>query len=111
MDAVWQELIRAAPWGAVIVILRYMDLKAEADARKERAENAREKSEQDRQTQTAVSQSYASAINNLVKSTSDDTNRLITAIGEFRNSVSEQYEKMGVTADLLDMARQELAKR
>ena len=114
MDPLWRdallELIRAAPWGTVIIILRYMDNKAEAQARKERSENAKEKSEFDRQTQVLVSQNYANAINALAKSTDDSASRIVATLTEFRASVSEQYEKMGVTADLLDMARAELAR-
>lgn len=105
-----RQLVLTAPWGVVIIVLHYMNLQAEAKARAERTANAKEKSEFDRQTQVLVSQNYANAINNLVKIMDDSTGRIVTSISEFRSSVSEQYEKMGLTIDLYDMAKEKLAK-
>jgi ribosome-binding ATPase YchF (GTP1/OBG family) len=97
MDAVWQELIRAVPWGAVIIILRWLDIKEKQTERIERDANAKDKAEQDRQSQIAISQTYASAINNLNKVHEISTANIVDAIKEMRMSISEQYRKMGIT--------------
>jgi len=110
VDAVLQELIKALPWGFVIIALRYLDIKEKADERRERDGNAKDKAIQDRETNQYVAKSYADAINTLAKSVSDSSLRMEKSIAEFREAVSKQYESMGITKDLLDMAKQELAR-
>ena len=102
MDAAWIELIKAIPWGAVIVILRWLDIKEKTEERKERDANAKDKAEQDRATQITISQSYASAINNLNKVTELSSSSIVTAINDFKAATLDQYRKMGVTQDILD---------
>jgi hypothetical protein len=104
VDTVWAELIRAAPWGAVIVILRWLDIKAQADRDKERDANAKEKAEQDRQTQITISQTYASAINSLNRVTEMSSSNIVESIKEFKETVIEQYRKMGATQEIVEMA-------
>lgn len=111
MDAVWQELIKALPWGFVIIALRYLDIKEKADERKERDTNAKEKSSADRETAQIVSKSYADAINALARSVADSSMRMDSSIKDFKEAVLEQYKNMGITQDLLDIARGELAKK
>lgn len=104
MDAIWQELIRAVPWGAVIVILRWLDIKDQAEQRKDREANAKEKAERDRETSIVVAQTYASAINNMVKVTEMSINSLVSSVNEFKETVLEQYRKMGATQEIIDLA-------
>jgi hypothetical protein len=111
MDTVWQELIKALPWGFVIIALRYLDIKEKADERKERDVNAKEKSGADRETAQFVAKSYADAINALARSVAENSIRLESTIKDFRETVTKQYENMGITQDLLDVARGELAKK
>lgn len=106
MDGVWQELIQAVPWGAVIVLLRYLDIKEKADERKERDANAKDKAEQDRQSQITISQTYASAINNLNKVTEISTSNIVDAIKDLKKSILDQYRKMGITQELLDVMKE-----
>ena len=95
MDAVWAELIKALPWGFVIIALRYLDIKEKTEERKERDLNAKEKSILDRETQTYIGKAYAEAINNLA-----------SVISDFKSTVVKQYENMGITQDLLQMAKE-----
>jgi hypothetical protein len=94
MDEVWRALIQSAPWGVVIIALRWLEIKAAADERKERDSNAKEKSIADRETQIIVGKAYADAINNLA-----------AVVLDFKGTVMEQYENMGITQDLVRIAR------
>lgn len=111
MDINWKELIIAVPWGAVIVILRWMDIKAEAAKQQERDNNAKEKSLHDRENAQLIAKSYADAINSLARSVVDNTARTEEAIREFRDVVLEQYDNMKITQSLLDIARKELVRK
>lgn len=100
MDAVWNELIRAVPWGAVIIILRWLDIKAQAEERKERDNNAKENRIADRETQIIVGKAYADAINNIAGIVIDT-----------KNTVIEHYKNIGITQDLVDMAKENFQRK
>lgn len=99
METVWAELIKALPWGFVIITLRYLDIKEKADQSRERETNAKEKSALDRETQIVVSKAYADAINNLAN-----------VFLRLENTIIEQYKNIGVTKDIKDMALDNLQK-
>lgn len=104
MDAIWQELIRAVPWGAVIIILRWLDIKEKTEERRERDANAKEKAEQDRASAQVQSQTYASAINSLVKVIELSNSNVVESIKELKETLLEQYRRMGITQELKDVA-------
>ncbi len=95
MDEVWKTLIQSAPWGAVIIALRWMDIRAAADRERERDANAKEKGIADRETAIIVGKAYADAINNLA-----------SIIADIKNTIIEQYKNMGITQDLIEIARE-----
>ena len=99
MEAVWTELIKALPWGFVIIALRYLDIKEKADERKERDANAKEKSEKDRETQVIIGKAYSDAISNLAK-----------AIGDMKETIADQYRRIGVTKDLKEAATRQIKR-
>lgn len=97
MDAVWQELIRAVPWGAVIIILRWLDIKEKTEERRERDINAKDIAQQNRDNQIVVGKAYADAINNLA-----------SIVADTKNTVIEQYKNIGITQDLIDIAKENM---
>lgn len=105
MDAAWQELIHAVPWGAVILALEWMKLQANERAQKERDTNAKDKAQADRESNQQVAKAYADAINTLAKSIIDQTTRTENAINDFKTTVIKQYDSMGITQELLEMAK------
>lgn len=111
MDTVWIELIKALPWGFVIIALRYLDIREKAEERKERDLNAKDKSERDRETQQLISKSYADAINALARSLTESSSKTEGTLNEFKAAVLEQYKSMGITQDLLEAAKKELKRR
>jgi adenylate kinase len=103
MDSIWQELIRAVPWGTVIIILRYLDIKEKTEERRERDANAKEKAEQDRHSQQLISATYATAINNTVKVMEMGFANTKASIDEFKAATLEQYKKMGITQEIEEL--------
>lgn len=95
MDELWKTLIQVAPWGFVIIALRYLDIKEKADERHERDANAKDKSAADRETQIIINKTYADAINNLANVVSD-----------FKSTILQQYENIGITQDLVKIAKE-----
>lgn len=97
MDEVWKELIKALPWGFVIIALRYMDIKAQITQQAERDKNATDKSNKDRETQIIIGKTYADAINNLA-----------SVFNDLKTTIIEQYKeqnaKMAITQELFDLA-------
>lgn len=102
MDELWKELVRSVPWGVVLIVMRYLDIKEKSEERRERDANAKEKAEQDRQAQITISQTYASAINNMNKVFEISFTTLDGSIKEFKATVLEQYRKLGITQDVMD---------
>lgn len=95
-----KQLILTAPWGVVIIALRILDIREKADERKERDANATAKSIADRENQLIVGKAYADAINNLA-----------SVVGDIKSTVIEHYKNMGITQDLLDMAKARLQEQ
>lgn len=92
-----RQLVLTAPWGVVIIILRWMDIKAQAEERHERVAEAKEKSLQDREHQIVINKTYADAINNLA-----------SVVVDTKNTVIDQYNNIGITQDLLNIAKESL---
>lgn len=105
MDDTLKTLIQVAPWGFVIIALRYLDIKEKTEERHERDANAKEKAEKDRETQQFIAKTYADAINALAKSFESSAFTTTSAIKDLKETLLEQYRNMGITQDLLDMAK------
>lgn len=91
MDELWKTLIQVAPWGFVIIALRYLDIKEKADERRERDANAKEMAQQNRETQIIVGKGFADAINNIA-----------SVVGDVKMTVIDQYKNIGITQDVID---------
>ncbi len=95
----WSELIKALPWGFVLIVMRWLDIKEKQEERKERDANAKEISEKNRETQIIMGKAYADAINNLA-----------SVVTDLKATIADQYKNLGITKDLLDIAKKELRK-
>lgn len=122
MDAVWQELIKALPWGFVLIVMRWLEIKDQKEQRIERAANAAQKAEDERKFAAEKSESerkydmeknklWSESIKYSIDKQSESSIAITTAIKEMQKDLQEKYESMGITKDLLDAARRELAKQ
>ena len=106
MDTVWIELIKALPWGFVILVLQYMNLRDKKEERLERALHAAERAKQDKEFDMEKNRLWMETIKNSM----DAYKNIVLAIETMQKDLQDKYDSMGITKDLLDAARRELAR-
>lgn len=111
MDAVWQELIKALPWGFVLLVMRYLEIRDAKDQRAERASNAADKARVEREFEMEKNKLWAETIKTILDRQAASADRIVDALTAMQKDLQEKYESMGITKDLLDAARRELARR
>jgi hypothetical protein len=106
MDTVWTELIKALPWGFVIIVLQYLQLKDRKEERAERAANAADKAKLDKEYDMEKNKAWMQTVNNSINGYKE----IVSAIDMMQKDLQEKYAAMGITKDLLDAARREIAR-
>jgi hypothetical protein len=111
MENAFIEVVKASPYGAIIIAVLYLLLKAQKEERVERASNAKEKADADRSHDLEKNRLWAE----MIKSISDDNKSsaltIARSVETMQKVLSDQYEKMGITRDLLDEARNALRSK
>ena len=107
MDTVWQELIKALPWGFVLLAMRFLEIKDQKEQRIERASNAAEKAKVERDFDLEKNKLWMETIKNSM----DGYKEIVSALEMMKKDLIDKYESMGITKDLLDAARRELSKQ
>lgn len=110
MDTVWQELIKALPWGFVLLVMRYLEIKDQKEQRIERAANAAEKAKLERDFDMEKNKMWMETIKNSM----DGYKEIVAALDVMKKDLLEKYESMGITKDLLkalDESRKELVRQ
>ena len=121
MTEVFQELIKQAPYIAAVVITiglflwsnqRNEDKRLAHDAQMEvtRAANAKEREQERRTYEIQINSMWASNIKSIVDQISVGNDKIVNALLEHEKASKERYEKMGITSDLLDAAKEQLRK-
>lgn len=110
MDEVWKTLIQAAPWGFVIIVMRYLEIRNTKEERAERASNAAQKATEDRNHEIEKNKLWAETIKNILDRQAESSKAIVDAIAKMERDLQEKYESMGITKDLLDAARRELVR-
>jgi hypothetical protein len=110
MDAVWVELIKALPWGFVIIVMQYLQLKDRKEERIERSANAADKAIKEKEFEQEKNRLWADTIKGILDRQSETSKQIVDAIREMQRDLQDKYESMGITKDLLDAARREIAR-
>jgi hypothetical protein len=122
MDAVYQELIKALPWGFVLIAMQYLNLRNQEkerqeraanlkDAEAQRATNAAEKAKVERDFEMEKNKLWAETIKTIMDRQTEASQSIVSALREIHKDLQDKYASMGITKDLLDAARRELSKR
>lgn len=110
MENAYIEVVKASPYGAIIIAVLYLLLRAQKEERLERASNAKEKADADRAHDMEKNKLWADTI----KSISDDNKQasitIAKSVENMQRVLSDQYDKMGITKDLLTEARTALRR-
>jgi hypothetical protein len=122
MDAVFQELIKALPWGFVLIAMQYLNLRNQEKERQERAanlkdadaqraSNAAEKAKVERDFEMEKNKLWAETIKTVLDRQTEASQSIVGALLALKEDLQKKYDSMGITKDLLDAARRELGKR
>lgn len=111
MDTVWIELIKALPWGFVLLVQQFLNLRDKEKERVERAINAQQKAEADKNYDMEKNRLWSETIKYSIDKEAQSSQAIVGAIKEMQKDLQDKYESMGITKDLLDAARRELKSK
>jgi hypothetical protein len=110
MDNVYVEMIKQAPIGAAMIFIVYLFLSNENKRAEQRIINAKERQAEQRNYDLQVQNMWANNIKGIIERIDDGQKMIATALAEHERASRERYEKMGITDDLLQAAKEMLRK-
>lgn len=110
MDNVWIEMAKASPIGLAMIAIVYIFVTNENKREQQRIENAKERATEQRAFDAQVQNMWANHIKGLIDKVDEGQKMIATALNEHERSSRERYEKMGITDDLLQAAKEMLKK-
>ena len=121
-DEVLKELGKQAPWAVVLLVVFFVFLKHMRDAdtarmaheekiETQRISAAKERSQEQRQHEAENNNMWANNIRLITERWEHTTKTIADALAEHERQSRERYEKMTITQDLLDAAKDNLRKR
>lgn len=110
MNDVYVEMIKQAPLGAAMIIIVYLFLTTENKREQQRIENAKERMAEQRAFDAQLQNMWANNIKSIIDRVDEGQKMIATALNEHERLSRERYEKMGITDDLLQAAKEMLKK-
>lgn len=110
MNDVYVEMIKQAPLGAAMIIIVYLFLTTDNKREQQRIENAKERATEQRAYDMQVQNMWASNIKAIIEKVDGGQRMIADALNEHERASRERYEKMGITDDLLQAAKEMLKK-
>lgn len=112
MSDVWIKLIEQAPWAAAIILTVYMFLTYlgkledkrmahDAEAEKQRTENAKERERERRDHEMLIANLQANSMKAMLEKMEAGMETIAKSLSEHDRRSREQYEKIGMTKDLI----------
>jgi len=117
----WTEMARQVPSALAVIGTVYLFLKAAEKERAERVSNSKEIGEVQRAhdlqmanvqrgIQLEVNNLWANTVKNIMTTQDTSNQTIVDAIKDMHAQMIDQYEKMGITKDLYDVAKKMLNK-
>lgn len=110
MDNVWIEMAKASPIGLAMIAIVYIFVTNENKREQQRIENGKERAAEQRAYDMQVQSMWANNIKAIIDKVDDGQKMIAQALNEHERSSRERYEKMGITDDLLQAAKEMLKK-
>ena len=110
MDNVWIEMAKASPIGLAMIAIVWIFVTNENKREQQRIENGKERANEQRAYDMQVQSMWANNIKNLIDKVDDGQKMIAQALNEHERLSRERYEKMGITDDLLQAAKEMLKK-
>jgi len=110
MNEVLIEMAKQVPGALAVIGTVYLFLKAENEREQRRITNAKEMEMERRAHEIEKNEMWSSFIKNLIDSQNNSSTVIANAIAEHEVASRDRYEKMGITNDLLKVAKENLKK-
>lgn len=110
MDNVWVEMAKASPIGLAMIAIVWIFVTNENKREQQRIDNAKERAAEQRAFDAQVQNMWANHIKGLIDKVDEGQKMIATALNEHERLSRERYEKMGITDDLLQAAKEMLRK-
>jgi len=110
MNEVLIEMAKQVPGALAVIGTVYLFLKAESERENRRIANAKEMEMERRAHEIEKNNMWSSFIKNLIDSQNNASAVISNALAEHEIASKERYEKMGITNDLLKVAKETLKK-
>jgi vacuolar-type H+-ATPase subunit H len=122
METAYKALIEQAPWAAAMlgitwILLHFAErthdklITAAEKERQERVNNAADKSKLEREHEIVINNLWANTIKDVFTKQENSAVNITNAISIMHKDMQEKYEAMGITQNLLDLARKELSRK
>lgn len=110
MDNVWIEMAKASPIGLAMIAIVWIFVTNENKREQQRIENAKERAIEQRAYDMQVQSMWANNIKSIIEKVDVGQRMIADALNEHERASRDRYEKMGITDDLLQAAKEMLKK-
>lgn len=110
MNEVYVEMIKQIPLGAAMIAIVWLFQTNENKREEQRINNAKERQAEQRAFDLQVQSMWANNIKGLIDKVDEGQKIIAMALNEHERASRERYEKMGITDDLLQAAKEMLKK-
>lgn len=104
------ELIKNLPVAAAMIYIVMLFLNAENKRAQQHIENAKIVEQQRKEHDLQISNMWATSFKQLVEQVNIGQQAIANALSEHEQASRERYERMGITDDLLKLAKEKLRK-
>jgi len=121
-DSILIEIAKQAPWAVIlfaVIVVALRHVKEEASANRQhdkemealRIAAAKERETERRQHEMTLASMQASNIKSLIDNVTQSSREIADALKLHEENSKDRYEKMSITKDLLDTARETIARK
>lgn len=110
MDETLKELAKNIPVAVAMIFIVWLFLSNDNKREEQRIANAKSMEQERKAHDLQVNAMWATSFKQLVDTVQDGQVQIVAALKEHERASRERYEKMGITKDLFDAAKERLKK-
>lgn len=111
MNEVFLEMAKQVPVGLAMIFIVYMFLTNENKREEQRTALAKDREQERRNYEIQINSMWASNIKAIIDQINTGNDKIVNALVDHEKMSKERYDKMGITGDLLDAAKELLRKK
>lgn len=110
MNEVLLEMAKQVPVGLAIIFIVYLFQNNENKREQQRIDNAKTMEQERKAHELQLNNMWATAFKNLIDEIKSGQKAIADALATHDSAERERYERMGITKDLVDVAKANLTK-